>query len=146
VITRNDEEKRMNKIAYATLVGCLGSMIGCGEKITYEQHSDAGHVCVTVAAGNVVNATVHFGCITGGNTSLEEAECSMELDGSNLIVTAEAWTKTVHRTFSTDECGLPTTECSLSDVPDGDYTVTYGGFSTDLTVSGSPGAEVCTDS
>jgi hypothetical protein len=132
----------MDKATSIGVVSSLLTLLACGD-VTQETHTDVGEVCLTTGSNGAVEATVHFGCIAGGCTSLVSAECAITLDGERLIVTASATTETKEADVCTLECRLPTTDCNLEDVSDGDYTVEYGDHTVELTVPWSSSDPIC---
>lgn len=120
--------------------------VACGDGVvTQEGHDNVGEVCLNAASDGTTHATVSFGCINGGCTSLLSAECAMALDGNRVILTGETITDTVRQEglVCTAECGQPTADCTLASVPDGDYAVEYGEHTAALTVPLPSADSVC---
>jgi hypothetical protein len=81
-------------------------------------------------------------CLSSSCSRDAEASCAVTVNGADIALEAEgSWEENVGTYVAcTDDCGFLQASCSLGTLPDGTYTVTYGGESFTLTVPGTQDA------
>jgi len=109
-------------VAHGSLFGCVGPdhMVSdagrvCVEPEVVEAFEEAGPLLVTVLLDECISACAND----------PEATCTAELQGDTIVVHSEGqWSDPQEGCIAV--CASLQAECTLEDVPPGDYTVQHG--------------------
>jgi len=117
------------------------------DEIVYEETSyiDEGHVCFGTGnadtAGSdtiLITVTIPGECSEGGCATNFEGSCSATVEGDTIDLLSDlSWDIAVELpddVACTEQCGLPIATCEIDALPDGIYTVNYGGQEMTVTV------------
>ena len=97
---------------------------------------DEGQVCFADQDMEVVVSVTAPDCLSSSCSRDLAGECTAVVDGTTITLTSDIhWEQNIgEKVACTEDCGAPTVECTISDLPDGTYTVTLGGVESTLIV------------
>lgn len=96
---------------------------------------DEGEVCFEDAAPDVTVRVIAPGCLSSSCSRDLGGSCTAVVDGTDITLTSDiSWEEDRGDVACTDDCGIPAVSCTLADLPDGTYTVTFGSQTLTLTV------------
>jgi hypothetical protein len=98
--------------------------------------NDVGKVCLQLR-GSSLEIRVDFPtCLSSSCDRALETSCKVEVSGSALMVTSHGASETTGASECTTDCGILSATCSSTDaVAPGEYALTHGKDSTQVTLS-----------
>ncbi len=122
------------------LAGCPSVNTPGTETITT---TDQGSVCLeapTADSDGVITVDPNL-CLSSSCDTLLSGTCSATLDGTTITVTSEFVVESQTGDVTcTDDCGLPTANCTVGPLPLGTYTLVHGAQSETIDV---PTTDTC---
>jgi hypothetical protein len=119
----------------------IGMTFACGrwETVTFV---DEGDLCFEQRGPSVAVSVTAPDCLSSSCSRDLDGSCTSQLDGTTIVLTSEISWEDDEAKFAqcTSDCGAPTIECDLGELPDGTYTVVHGEEQVSLVV---PVTEAC---
>lgn len=96
---------------------------------------DEGAVCFEPSGTDVtVHVTVQD-CMSSSCSRNFDAECSAVVEGTEITLQSDIrWEDDQGNVSCTDDCGIPAVSCTIANLAEGTYTVTFGTETFSLTV------------
>lgn len=119
------------------LVACDPTGVGGGSNDGWEPvvFVDEGDVCMAQQGSDVAVTVSVQECLSSSCDRDLGGECAATVDGDTITLTSEIrWETDTDPEACTDDCGLPSVDCTIPGLPDGTYTVIHGTETTTLTV------------
>jgi hypothetical protein len=102
------------------------TVAGCGGD-TVEEFVNEGSWCLVQHEDMSVTATVITpGCFSGSCSEPMASQCALTRDGAALTLTSLLRVKHLDKDACTADCRIYQAECSLGELPEGQYELTHG--------------------
>ncbi|MEQ1505555.1 MAG: hypothetical protein ABMB14_25200 [Myxococcota bacterium] len=121
-------------------VACVGVT---DEDWQLQSHVDEGTVCVDDQGTEIAIHVTLADCMSSSCSRAFSGSCEAALidDATITLTSTLSWEQNVASGAEcTDDCGIPEATCTLPAVPEGSYTIQFGGDAIEITV---PATEPC---
>ncbi|MEQ1570718.1 MAG: hypothetical protein ABMA64_34130 [Myxococcota bacterium] len=128
---------RLFALVVLPLAGCPVS-----EDWRLQSYVDEGEVCVTGGGGTAEFLVTVQECMSSSCSRAFAGSCEATFDGAAVTLTSDlSWEDDfTPGAECTDDCGIPSTTCTIADLPDGTWDVAFGGQTLTITL---PATEPC---